>query len=310
MTGKTRLLSLGIIAAVLLVLYMALLFFGGGQSSPDTVSSALLNEKYAPQVSLVRVRLPAADTGFAPTTGDSLFVEVYKQGNVWLFSPEPGIVAPVAASRMKDLLDAVAKVRPLSVFADTPKNREALSLREDQAVQLDFASAAGQVFSSLYFGAEDFTRRNISLRAVDSRQNTPARLYQTANDFAPWLTTDSKLWGDLHLIPECAGLKTAEDIQTPRFRPLLSYRGTGLLLAAEAETLRQGESLHLLVEGGNGALLILRLFSISPDNSRYAAVPEIRPGPGASNADREAVASLSYALEISRWTFDAITGLQ
>ncbi|MDR3284479.1 MAG: hypothetical protein LBS97_04800, partial [Treponema sp.] len=87
---------------------------------------------------------------------------------LWVFNPQADITAPVATSRMRELLDAAARVRKMSVFADTPKNREDLSLTPGKAVQVDFEAETGLVFSSLSFGSEDFTRRNISLRSAKS----------------------------------------------------------------------------------------------------------------------------------------------
>ena len=190
----------------------------------------------------------------------------------------------------------------MSVFADTVKNREAFALNPESAVRMEFASKTGEVFSSVYFGAEDFTGRNIAVRAERS-----TAIYQTANDFAPWLTADLKLWADMQLIPQCASFKTADDIQTAQYRPLLSYRGSGLLTVADAEQRRQGERVNIRIEGGTGTIVTLSVFELTSDTA--AVVPKIEAGPAVDIESRQAMESLSYALEVRRWTNEAIMKL-
>jgi hypothetical protein len=305
---------LGITAAALFFLYV-LLVAADRRGSPKTISSALLNEKYVSQVAVVRVTIPPGRDSVADRV-QSGQVEVRRTGALWVFSPEAGITAPVAENRIQELLNAAARTRKMSVFADTPKNREALCLSQEKAIRVDFESETGQVFSSIYFGTEDFTRRNISLCSAKPANTVYsagiAQIYQAVNDFAPWLTAAPELWADLRLIPECTGIKVPADILTTPLRPLLSYRGTGLLPVDAAEQLRQGERLNLTIEGGNGALVRLSFFAIfsgSKDIPRYAGVWNIRPGaPITPPEEQRALASLSYALEISPWTFGVIQG--
>jgi hypothetical protein len=302
MKQSRQLLILALCATILLILYIVSLF-AGRKSEVKTVSSALLNERYVGDVDVVRVTIPSTDDF------GTIQIEVQKTGSVWLFSPEPGLTAPVSISRMDELFDAAKRVRKMSIFADTAKNREAFALNPESAVHMEFAAKTGEVFSSVYFGAEDFTGRNIAVRAEKS-----TAIYQTANDFAPWLTTDRKLWTDMQLIPQAALFKTADDIQTVQYRPLLAYRGSGLLTVTEAVPkdsvalqMWQGERVIIRIEGGNGTIVMLSVFPISENSA--AVVPKIEAGPAVSPESRQALESLSYTLEVSRWTYDAIMKL-
>jgi hypothetical protein len=108
----------------------------------------------------------------------------------------------------------------------------------------------------------------------------------------------------MQLIPQVALIKTSGDILTVQYRPLLSYRGSGVFTVSDAEVLRQGEQTILRIEGGNGTIVTLTVFPISADSA--VVLPKIDAGPAVAPDSHDALGSLSYALEVSKWTYEAI----
>jgi hypothetical protein len=309
--AQQQLLLLTALAVVLLLVYMAA---GGGTASAPMTQIALLNPRYAPDT--IRVRLSATQ------------ITLSKYGDFWFISENAGTdsavtagrLLPAAQNRITELLASAALTRPLFVFADTPKNRDALALNEGESSALVFSARAGTVYSALHFGAEDFTRRYISVRSEQS-----AALYQCANDFGAWLNTDTKLWADMQLVPAVAGINPEHGVQSltllaagerktlhgDSLERILSYRASALLSAAAVSErrLHDGTEISLVIEGGNGALVTLRILPLRVDGDvppSYAVLPHISAGHDVPDDAREVIEGLDYALEISAWTYDAL----
>jgi hypothetical protein len=319
------------VCGVLALLYAAS-FALNRRTAPKTATLALLNEKYLADIAVIRAVPPETPLPGTAHPPEPTALEVRLADSLWTCI-SGALRAPAAPGFIDSLLKKAAAARKLYLVSEKPSAFDALSLADGNAFRLDFLSAYGDVRSSLYFGAPDFTGRLISVRSASL-----LRSYQTQNDFLPWLVGDLTHWSDESLVPKASGIRDDSDIQSvtlfraaapeqtaspppaarltdnaEAFHALASLRSVAVREAGTGEAREPVAALR--VEGGNGSVVDISLFPVSETASggaasgAYIAVPKIACGPAFSPADKAAASAFSYALEISSWTYSRIMEL-
>jgi len=153
-------------------------------------------------------------------------------------------------------------------------------------------------------------------------------VYMIDADIESWLTTDRLKWADLHLLPSViafqndhlsvqkltaahqstSGILTVSQAPVSNYQSFASLRASALITPLEAHSRRMGRAQTLVsIETSGGVIVTLSFFSISEDNSEYACIPSF----AAKNTrfDSESFNNLNYALVISSWTFNRMSGL-
>lgn len=171
----------------------------------NSVKSALLNPKYVSEVNMISLSFPS---------DDGINQLVFKKKNVssesynWICTRSDGLVFPVNAKLVEQLIDNASQTRSMAVISDSYSAWQALGLAENNAINITFEndfSEGGQLFSSLYFGYENADSTMIYVR--NDRKSTSWRIQ---DDISSYLSDTVSFWADQHLLPTGSSDETDE----------------------------------------------------------------------------------------------------
>lgn len=343
MTEKQYNVILSMVCGVLLVLCF-FAFMGKKSLAGETIDTALLNNKYSSDISHVEI------------THSNKSIYLQKSAtDMWLGSEDvvhisdgqgatqsETLVFPVDSTTIKEFITTMEQVRPLSLVSQK-QDTDTLSsfgLDNDSGYTVSLSLNDGSTVSQVTFGDKNYSGYRIYLKTPDSPLGgdspfgVDSPVYETQDQFYPWLTTSGKSWADMALISQSLlgitnenqvqGLTmkffdktgTEENIFSPtdkdfssKVSRLFSLRGGSLILPSVAE--EQPLLGEITVDSGLGSQVILRVYQgtfsqVDQDISSYYLIPEYKT---TTLKEGFEVSSLNYGFEISPWTWDNLQEL-
>lgn len=339
MTEKKYLFILSL-ACLGLSLLCGIAFFASRSSAPQEIDTVLLNSKYSPKLTKVKVK---GEVGAISLWRTDLGGKFFWCGHEGQGGDEPQMVFPLDMIFFEEFLSTMEEVRSLiTVSKKTDENTlSGFNLGKNQGFTMDFYLEDGSTASSLHFGQGNYSGYKIYLRTPDSP------IYQGKDDFYPWLTTSSKSWADMALVSQqILGIQGEKEVQrlvlnlpssdagkitqkvltrgqeTPtasesaqdfsaKASKLLSLRGGSLIHPSVVE----GQDLvgEITVETGFGSSLTLHIYEgnlsqSDEDISSFYVIPQFNLyfSPNSSGSSEN---PFNYGFEISGWTWNSLLEL-
>lgn len=313
MTEKKQ---IGILAILIVFTGLLCVFFGirSGKSTPERMTSAILNNKYKDAVTKVEV----SQHGEVLT----LYKDVSLQGNwVGYSDSDPELVFPVDPVFMEEFLQNSTDIRDFVLISKNPdpQKLESFNLLDSSEITVNYYADESSV-SSVTFGSNNYSGQKIYVTTPDSP------IYEIHDDFFPWLTTAGKSWANMNFVPKnIMGITDASDIQriivsskaTGKGKNLtnatataaategelfkeiadkvLSLRGGALINPAVAEGV--SEIFELRLETGNTNSVTLKVY---PYKDSFVVIPTVFLNTVAEGY------RLNYGFEISTWTYNTM----
>lgn len=323
---------LSIVCGVLLI-FCSLAFMRKKSLSGQTIDTALLNGKYSGSVNHVEIT----------HNGKSIFLQKNEMNSLWLGSEgltqsldgqgaaqSETLVFPVDSITIEEFISAMEQVRPLSLISQK-QDKDTLSsfgLDRKSGYMVSLSLNDGSTVSQVTFGDKNYSGHRVYLKTSDSP------VYQTPDQFYPWLSTSGKSWADMSLVSlpllgiagenQVQGLTmrffdeygAEEKVFSPagedfssRISRLLGLRGGSLILPSMAEG--QPPVGEITVDTGLGSRCILQVYQGTYSHadqgiSSYYLIPEYETS--ALNYGFE-ISGLNYGFEISPWTWDNLREL-
>lgn len=186
--------TLGIALAITAILGTA---FNPNQINIVKTETVLLNPKYAPLVSLITLS--------REQTNENLSIERTRNGYKGISGE---LIFPADTVKATELIAKARNTLILYEISDSYDAWNSLSIDDTAAIVVSFwgpDNLASQnttnspltQFSRLYFGSEDFSLSQITVRTALS-----PNVYRTQNDFYAFLTFSPSAWADPKLIPD------------------------------------------------------------------------------------------------------------
>lgn len=316
MTEKKQ---IGILAILIVFTGLLCVFFGirSGKSTPERITSAILNTKYRDIVTKVEVS----------RYGEVL--TLYKDASlrgIWLgySDSDPELVFPVDPGFMEEFLSNSSEVRDFVLITKNPDDKKLESFNLLNSSEVTFNYIADDTSVSLVtFGSNNYSGQKIYVTTPDSP------VYEIHDDFFPWLTTAGKSWANMNFVPKnIMGITDASDIQRITVSSKVTGKGKNLTKATEVTevaavaegelfkeiaekvlSLRGGalinpsvteglsEVLELRLEAGNTNSITLKVY---PYKDSFVVVPTVF-----LNTVTEGY-GLNYGFEISTWTYNTM----
>jgi hypothetical protein len=277
----------------LILLLFILLFFAAGKNSTSikTEKTSLLNNKYIPLIDTIIIQDPAA--------GSNLVLN--KNELMWIGKTGEGLTFPSRIS-IPEMLQEMSRVRSVQKISNSIASWASFDLQQEQALSITFKNSITQeIYSTLYFGSENFNGSKIYFRTDKSS------VFQTQNDLYTYLS-DSILWCDTGLIPSYTGIteKSVQKIILKVFTQdgfqikeidsgsdLFSSYINRLLLSTGKPVFYQSETpvMNIYIENGNASEFSMNVF-YNEANQLYYIVHDNT--------------LFTYSLEISEWTYSSL----
>lgn len=259
-----------------------------GKGSLPTIKSSILNKKYISEIDVINLR--------DNKSKDSLIIK--KQGAYWVGKVEnQNLSFPVSTTSVLSLLEYSSNVRNMYKISDSVSKWQSYGLTDDQGFSILFDGK-----SSVYFGIDDITGKNIYLRS--GIKNT---IYKTKNDFFPFLFALPVSWADMKLFPEISlssinsgiakiELKnetslvlTGEKIENIK-NSLLETRGGNIISNPKNNT--DSVVSEITISFFDNSKSSITIYKKNRENNEYYVIPS--------------VSNCNYALEISEWTYQRL----
>ncbi len=307
---------LGILSAVLLVLFVCGTWIFPAGKGPGKISSSFLPPQSEARIQSVSL--------FSPQTDETVILE--KSGGGQWQGRQDDVVFPADETVVSNFIEVLSRRRDLYSLSSSPAAWASYGLADDSAFRIQVRDGGGNIGADLYVGNENYTARRLSFRS-----GRDVSSFQTENDLYPFLKTDAKWWADMRLFPVKDGGFEPDQIQSVSVRtpdgawavrrvssarssqnPWSTERVSGnvsppedadaintwlsaLVSARGADFVsgmpQQTEASSVTVETGSGKTFRLDVLSAeTADGTVYFAVPENAP----------------YALGISAWTYSRI----
>lgn len=324
----------------MLLFFCFLAFMGKKSLSGETIDTALSNSKYSSNLAHIEIS----------HNGKSIFLQRNETGSLWLGSEgltqsldgqggSQSLVFPVDSTTIREFIFAMEQVRPLSLISQK-QDKDTLAsfgLDGESGYTVSLSLNDGSTVSQVTFGDKNYSGHRVYLKTPDSP------IYQTQDQFYPWLSTSGKSWADMSLVslpllgiasenqvqgltmkffdesePEKKIFSPAEEDFSFKTSRLLGLRGGSLILPSRAE----GQPLvgEITVDTGFGSRCILRIYQGAYSQadqgvSSYYLIPEYKTS--ALNYGFEIsglnygfeISGLNYGFEISPWTWNNLREL-
>lgn len=259
-----------------------------GKGSLPLIKSSILNTKYIPEINSITLR--------DNNTKDSLVIK--KQDSYWIGKVDnKDLSFPISTKSVDSLLEYASNIRNMYKISDSISRWKAYGVTDDEGFSILFDGK-----SSVYFGIEDITGKNIYLRS--GINNT---IYKTKNDFFPFLFALPVSWADMHIFPdislsginsgiakielknEASRVLTGEKIENIQ-SSLLETRGGNII----ENPLNDTDTVvsEITISFFDNSKASITIYKKNRENNEYYLVPS--------------VFNCNYALEISEWTYQRL----
>lgn len=308
MTQKKLIILLTILCFSLLFLYVVSFIFD--KTSPEKVTSALVNPKYAEEIKKFSVE----------STDGSL--EFFLFQDVW-FGVKENMVFPLFQGVATELIENLTKIREMYVITKKASKEDLknFSLDENNSVKIKCETLQGESIATVYFGSHNFSGDKIYVRGKTST------VYEIQDEFFSWLSVSPRQWADMELIPKSlVGNIDSKDIQRisvsfyneskvsyPSSVGYEDFSNTILSLRAgnifsKKEIILDNQIGSIELDLGTGGKIILSFYQNNQENSVYYV--DFQGVTGVAEKEKtELLNKGDYILEISAWTFNRIIEL-
>lgn len=308
MSEKKLIIFLSILCFSLFFVYVFSFVFD--KNSPEKITSALVNPKYAEKI-----------TSFSVESSDGK-LEFFLIQDVW-FGAKKDMIFPIFQGASKELIKQLTQIREMYIITKKASLEELklFALDEKQSVKICIKTGEDEIITSVYFGGYNFIGNKIYVRG-----KTPV-IYEIQDVFSPWLSVEPRQWADMELLPKSLiGNISSKDIQRvavsigekskvayPVSKEFENFTNTILSLRAgnilsKGKTGLEEKIGFIELDLGTGGKITLEIYKKSDDDSVYYV--DFMGIEGIAEKNRAEVLNQSnYVLEISSWTFDRIIEL-
>lgn len=298
----------GILALSFGIFILSTIFQNKEKSSPKAVESAILNQKYKDDVSVIKIENHAR--------GSSIKIE--RRGELHLLSAEKdgkSITAPADSTIVNSLLEKAAKIRKFYKISDKTADQEIFSVSETNSDSISFIGKDGSLYTKVRFGHSDSLTGRIYARPEGSKT-----IYEIEDEFRQYLSQETNYWSDGRIMGEIKnpvsvtfvreGKTALMDEKTEGFSAragsLLSLRHGQVFPEDTTEGMRAISS--IFVQDGNGRTALIKFYEriggLGADGDvSYFYTKKIGPGETDSKETASALRSESACYEISEWTY-------
>lgn len=306
-TDKAFVKKLAAVLAVLIVLYGASFLIRKNDSKSMTVNTTLLNTKYVPSVTEIRISIPETvnkGTDFTGTVNGRKEIVLKKYGSIWTGEEQTGtdkVIWPADKSTVENMIDSFAKVRKLYEKSASVKNFDSLSVTDEKAAAVEFVTQNGQTVSKLLFGNENTLTSRINVRS-----SAKLNVYEIDSDISLYLNARSSFFADPYLYPLCITSFTAEETAS-----LLRHGNISDSLSERNECTEQTPVDSVRKDFSDGSGVRLRIYSAdSQKENTYTVVPQLIPSLTAGKDEINGLSRINYTYSISSWTYEKLKQLQ
>jgi len=184
MTYKKKFSILSGIIASLAVIYLLTIIFDPERRGSRSAAYSWLDSRQTDRISGITI-VKTDET-----------ITLARNGGKWFVSHD-GKDYPARATRVEDLITALAKRAPYPVRSSSASTHGRLSLTEGQAVRITVAAGAGLPLLNLLIGQADITGQNVYLRKQEQNE------VRSGEDiFTTYTQSSLNAWYNLRLFPE------------------------------------------------------------------------------------------------------------
>lgn len=278
-----RLLVLALVSGIFFA--FSLIFSEKTSKSPRAEKSALLNPKYAEEISTIGI------------VEKNSRLELFESANFW-YASKDGKIALADKKLCENFIEKMSGVRKLYEVSKNAKDFKNLGVSGDESSRTVEFSVKGENLPFLFFGIDDALTSRIAVRSDISEV-----AYECMNDFSQFLTSSLEYW--------CAG-EIFGEIESPQVAKFVFGEKTVSLNSSDKDF---GHLSHFLLTLRHGSL-----FENPPESAEKVAEIELHGGNGRisiasifSSGGEYFVRKTSFpailensAFEISEWTFNKI----
>ena len=303
MTQKKLIIILSSFSIFLIVIYL-LTFLDLYTVKPKKITSALLNPNYRDSISSIRL---------SKNNKSLIFYKANK--NIWLGKIDENLNTSftfiLEKEKIQNFLNIASKIRTLQpISAKNFEKEEVFGFSDSDSFVIEFFLPDGSISSTLIIGKNNFSGKKIFIKTEKSA------VYEIEDDLFPYLSVAEKQWAFMNFIP---ALNFSEkDIQQIRFlsdehsffikpsnekfsntvHSIFSLRGGNIVSTEDAVGQQIAE---IYFETGYSDIIKLKI--VKQSDEKFYIIPLCTFHDSVMN---EIAKQLSYALEISNWTYDKL----